>query len=152
MGDGVPQEISAKYTPRIGSANLSRHPPSPTNRNDLPTSPASASVPNDLRIKMHDKTGKVVLCQPLGPITVAGRSVSFFFAIMYRWRPRTSCCGDARASVVLAAYSLLPPKLETHPPQPIHAMSCTPDLPSVEPKYETNPPKSRPIMRDHHLI
>ena len=123
--------------PHIGSANPSHHPPYPSNRNDQPTAPASASVPNDLRTMMHDKTEKVVLCQPSGPTTVTGRSGNFSSATTCHCRRRTDYSGDAKVTVAPAAYSSPLSKPEIHPPQPNHATPRTPDLPSVEPRYET---------------
>ena len=46
---------------------------------------------------MHDKTEKVVLCQPSGPTTVTGRSGNFFSATTCHCRPQTNCCGDAKS-------------------------------------------------------
>ena len=134
--------------PHIGSANPLHHPPYPSNRNDLPTAPASSSVLNDLRIMMHDKTGKVVLCQPSGPTTATERSENFSSATTCHYRRRTNYSGDAKVTVTPEAYSSPPPKPETHPPTPNHATSHIPGPPSVEPRCETNRPKSRPVARD----
>ena len=105
------------------------------------TAPASASVPNDLRIMMHDKTEKVVLCQPSEPTTATGRSENFSSATTCHCRRRTNYSGNAKMTVVPAAYSSPQPKPEIHLPPPNHATPRTLDPPSVEPRYETESPE-----------